>query len=146
MDIHDMTSVTHCSEFYLRADIKVKYKCCTLLSLHKEATHEKRSRYPRRFSYNSNSKVIRIAAQRECLIIQTVHNPSKTQSKRIFVMIYWKIHALKTWHDISRSCLQNLSENVKTRQRVFHAWNVRELRIKLCLSFCIYRLYIRSRR
>ena len=64
MDIHDMTSVTRRSEFYLRVDIKVKYKCCTLLSLHKEAKHEKQSRYRRSFSFNSNSKLIRIAAQR----------------------------------------------------------------------------------
>jgi len=76
MDIQDRTSVTHCKEFYLRLDIKVKYKCCTLLSLHKKAKHEKQSRYPRRFSYNGNSKLIRIAAQRECLINQTTRNPS----------------------------------------------------------------------
>jgi len=78
MDIHDMTPVTDCKEFYLRVDIKVKYKCCTLLSLHKKAKHEKESRYPRSFSCNGNSKLIRIAAQRGCLINQTAHNPSKT--------------------------------------------------------------------
>jgi len=78
LDIHDMTSVTHCTEFYLRVDIKVKYKCCRLLSLHKKEKHEKQNRYPRSFSCNGNSKLIRIEVQRACSISQTARDTSKT--------------------------------------------------------------------